>query len=142
MKGQRYQSVIGFGLLATSLNADNLKGLFGDPLSRKGNEMMRKVFMFVLALTLAVFATSAIAQTSTTGSIEGTVTDQNGAAVPGVTVTVTSPNLITPQSATSDDNGHYRVLNLPPGTYKVTVEATKGFGKYEKADVLVNLDKT
>src|SRR6267143_7190075 len=108
----------------------------------RGIHKMRKVFGLLLVLSFLAFSINAIAQTSTTGSIEGTVTDQNGAAVPGVTVTVTSPNLITPQSATSDDNGHYRVLNLPPGTYKVTVEATKGFGKYEKADVLVNLDKT
>lgn len=103
---------------------------------------MKKVLMFVVALTLALFATSALAQTSTTGSIEGTVTDQNGAAVPGMTVTATSPNLITPQSATSDDNGHFQILNIPPGTYKVAVEAAKGFAKYEKADVVVNLDKT
>src|SRR5467141_137120 len=85
-------------------------------------QMMRKVFMFVLALSLAVFASSALAQTATTGSIEGTVVDPNGAAVPGVTVTVTSLNLITPQSTTTDDNGHYKIANLAPGRYKVTVE--------------------
>ena len=39
---------------------------------------MKKVFMFVLAMTLSMFATSAMAQSSTTGSIEGTVTDPNG----------------------------------------------------------------
>ena len=63
--------------------------------------MMKKVFMFVVALALALFATSAMAQSSTTGSIEGSVTDPNGAAVKGATVTVTSPNLI---SATDRDD--------------------------------------
>ena len=43
---------------------------------------MKKVFMFVLAMALAMFATSAMAQSSTTGSIEGVVTDPNGAAIP------------------------------------------------------------
>ncbi len=102
---------------------------------------MKKIFMFVMAMALAFFATSAMAQSSTTGSIEGTVTDPNGAAVKGATVTVTSPNLISPQTATTKDDGRYQILNLPPGTYKVAVEAS-GFGKYEKGDVGVNLGRT
>jgi outer membrane receptor protein involved in Fe transport len=102
---------------------------------------MKKVFMFVLALTLAMFATSVMAQSSTTGSIEGTVTDPNGAAVKGATISVTSPNLITPQAATSNDDGHYLISALPPGKYKVAVDAS-GFGKYEKDDVSVNLGRT
>src|SRR3982074_2880770 len=87
-------------------------------------ETMKKVFMFVLAITLAMFATSAMAQSSTTGSIEGTVTDPNGAAVKGATVTATSPNLITSQTATTNDSGHYQIPALPPGTYKVAVDAS------------------
>ena len=103
---------------------------------------MKKIFMFVLAVTLATLAGSAMAQTMTTGSIEGTVLDPNGAAVPGVTVTVTSPNLISPQSGTTNDQGRFKILNLPPGVYMLAVEPTKGFAKFEKADVAVNLDKT
>jgi outer membrane receptor protein involved in Fe transport len=102
---------------------------------------MKKVFMFVLAMTLAMFATSAMAQSSTTGSIEGTVTDPNGAAVKGATVTVTSPNLISPQTATTNDEGRYQVPALPPGKYKVAIDAS-GFGKYEKDEVSVNLSRT
>ena len=47
-----------------------------------------RLVVFTLAVVLSLFA-SASAQTSTTGSIEGTVTDVNGASVPGVTVTAT-----------------------------------------------------
>ena len=83
-----------------------------------------------------------MAQTATTGTIEGTVTDINDAVVPGVTVTVTSPNLIRAQSATTDDEGRFRILNLPPGRYAVTIEAAKGFAKFEQTDVEVNLSKT
>jgi len=98
--------------------------------------------MFVAALSLALFTTSAFAQTSTTGSIEGIVTDPNGAAVKGATVTVTGATLISPQTATTGDEGRYRVLNLPPGdTYKVTVDAG-GFAKFESGNVAVNLGRT
>src|SRR5262249_22334089 len=103
--------------------------------------MMKKIFMFVVAMALTLFAVSAMAQTSTTGSIEGTVLDPNGAAVKGATVTVTSPNLITPQTATTNDSGRFQILNLPPGNYKVAVEG-QGFGKFEKENVAVNLGRT
>ncbi|HVG37894.1 MAG TPA: carboxypeptidase-like regulatory domain-containing protein, partial [Pyrinomonadaceae bacterium] len=91
-----------------------------------------RALMAMLALCLSVFTVGALAQTSTTGSIEGEVLDVNRAAVPGVTVTVTSPNLIRPQSATSDQEGRYRILNLPPGRYEVVVEAASGFGRFER----------
>src|SRR5215211_1624347 len=107
---------------------------------------MKNVFKFIalsaLLMSFALFAGSVFAQTSTTGSIEGTVTDQTGASVPGVAVKVTSPNLIAAQTATTDDSCRYRISNLPPGRYSVTVEAEKGFGKFERSDVEVNLSRT
>jgi outer membrane receptor protein involved in Fe transport len=103
--------------------------------------MMKKFFMFVAALSLALFATSALAQTSTTGSIEGMVTDPNGAAVKGATVTATSPQLISARTATTSDDGRYQILNLPPGRYKVEVDAG-GFAKFTSGDVEVNLGRT
>ncbi len=107
---------------------------------------MKNVFKFIalsaLLMSFALFAGSVFAQTSTTGSIEGSVTDSAGAAVPGVSVKVTSPNLISAQTATTDQGGRYRILNLPPGKYAVTVEADKGFAKFERSDVEVNLSRS
>jgi outer membrane receptor protein involved in Fe transport len=106
---------------------------------------MKNVFRFfalsALLMSFALFAGSVFAQTSTTGTIEGTVTDQTGAAVPGIAVRVASPNLISAQTAMTDESGRYRILNLPPGRYTVTVEAEKGFGKFERPDVEVNLSR-
>jgi len=105
--------------------------------------MKNSIRFIVLSLFVLCVSLSAFAQSSTTGSLEGTVVDQTGAAVPGATVNVTSPNLISAQSATTDDSGHFRVLGLPPGKYMVTVEAAgKGFSKFEQKDVEVSLSKT
>jgi len=97
----------------------------------------------LLALCLALFSMgSAFAQSATTGAIEGTVTDPQGGAVPNATVTVTGPNLISPQTGQTDDQGRYRILNLPPGRYVVTVGAISGFAETTRSDVEVNLSKT
>ena len=102
---------------------------------------MKNSLRFIsLSLLVLVFAFPAFAQTSTTGSIEGTVVDVNGAAVPGVTVTVTGGR--GSQSTTSNDSGVYRFASLEPGRYTVSIEATRGFGRFEQKDIEVNLGKT
>lgn len=82
------------------------------------------------------------AQTSTTGSVEGTVTDSNGAVVPNATVVLSGPNLVRPQTVTSDENGTYRFLQVPPGRYSVKIEAAGGFDTFEQTNVEVNLSKS
>lgn len=99
-----------------------------------------RLVVFTLAVVLSLFA-SASAQTSTTGSIEGTVTDVNGASVPGVTVTATRQGGRS-QTAVSNDEGIYRLPQLEPGRYVVTVEAAKGFARFEQTDVEVSLGRT
>ena len=75
----------------------------------------------LLALVaMLVQGTSVLA--GTTGSISGTVTDQNGAPVAGVRVTATSPSQNA--SVTSDAKGFYSVLNLSPDTYTITASKT------------------
>jgi outer membrane receptor protein involved in Fe transport len=75
---------------------------------------------------LAVSAGGAMGQ-SATGSISGRVVDEQGLAMPGVPITVKSPNLQGLRSTTSSDNGDYLLPLLPPGTYTVTFELS-GFG--------------
>ncbi|HEX8494198.1 MAG TPA: TonB-dependent receptor [Pyrinomonadaceae bacterium] len=103
---------------------------------------MRLFTVSLLILCLSLFTMSAFAQSSTTGSIEGMVTDPDGRPVPNATVTVSGSNLISPQTAQTDDEGRYRVLNLPPGRYTVVVGATAGFQETTRNDVEVNLSKT
>src|SRR5262245_22982950 len=55
------------------------------------------------------------------GSIAGTITDESGSALPGVTVTVTSSALQVPELIkTSGGRGDYEFLELPAGAYRVT----------------------
>src|SRR5438270_8901586 len=85
-------------------------------------EMMKKIFMFLVAMSVALFASLAFAQVATTGNITGTVTDQNGAAVAGATVTASGP--LGEKTATTDGNGIFRVENLIPASYNVKVSNT------------------
>jgi len=75
-------------------------------------------------MLLVVNVWSASAQSSLS-TIQGSVKDESGAAVPGVTITLTSPALQVPQIvAVSEADGNYRIGELPAGTYKITFELT------------------
>ncbi|MDE3156258.1 MAG: TonB-dependent receptor [Acidobacteriota bacterium] len=75
--------------------------------------------LLVLSIALAALASTARAQTPGTRLV-GTVTDAQGGALPGVTVTATSPALIGSQVAVSEGNGTYQFPALPAGTYTLT----------------------
>ena len=71
-------------------------------------------------------------------SIAGTVRDASGAVLPGVTVEAASPVLIEKvRSAVSDGTGQYRVTELPPGTYTVTI-SLPGFTTVKREAVEVS----
>jgi outer membrane receptor protein involved in Fe transport len=76
----------------------------------------------VLACLFA-FTTPAWAQTIN-GNIVGTVTDEQGAAVSGVTVTATNVETGAARTATTNEDGLYRIAGLPVGTYAVKIEKT------------------
>ena len=62
---------------------------------------MKSGYRFTLVLSVCLLLLAPIVVAQTTGTIEGTVTDQNGGALPGVTVEITSPNLQGQRSATT-----------------------------------------
>src|SRR5258707_14324037 len=88
-----------------------------------------------LALLTVLGAFSASAQTSN-GTIVGTVLDKSGSAVPKAKVTGSSSELGVVREFTTDSTGSYRLENLPPGSYAVTVEAD-GFSKFQVSKVQV-----
>ena len=104
--------------------------------------MQLRPHLLIFLIVLFSGSIHVAAQTATTGTIEGVISDSNGAVVPGVTITVTSPNLIQPQASVSNSEGRYQILNLPPGRYLVATQSTQGFARAVKEDVEVNLSKT
>ena len=88
---------------------------------------MRK-FTKMLIVGLAIFVTQVAVQAQTTGSLSGTINDQNNAVVAGATVTLLSNVAGAERSAVTDSNGAFDFQALLPGTYTISVEA-KGFKK-------------
>jgi outer membrane receptor protein involved in Fe transport len=72
-----------------------------------------------------------------TGTLRGTVEDSSGARVPSATITVEARGLAFSRAAEADDRGEFRVDVLPPGPYRVVVNA-KGFAEAE-AEILIQV---
>ena len=90
----------------------------------------------VLVIVSLLAGSPAVAQ-QTEGRIAGTISDQNGGVLPGVTVTVTSAATGATRNAVTDEQGRYTITNLPPGTYTVSAELS-GFGA-SKQEVTLGL---
>jgi len=82
-----------------------------------------QVPVLVLVLVLGSVA-AALGQTvsTTTGAINGKITDASGAVMPGVTVTITSPSMQGTRTDTTGADGIYRFSAIPPGDYTVRYE--------------------
>ncbi|HWW59818.1 MAG TPA: carboxypeptidase regulatory-like domain-containing protein, partial [Thermoanaerobaculia bacterium] len=92
---------------------------------------------FVVLLTILLLPVVAFAQSSN-GSISGSVTDDSGAAIPGVTVTATNLATGATRSAQSNTTGYFQIALLPPGAYGVTGELD-GFRAVKLDSVIVNV---
>ena len=89
-------------------------------------EMSRTRSALVLfAAALLLLAGQAWAQ-NPTGTLTGRVNDEDGGALPGVTVTAESPSLQGTRTTTTEGNGAYKLAFLPPGVYQVSY-ALEGF---------------
>lgn len=96
----------------------------------------------VFAIVSLLFVTASMAQTNTTGAVDGVVSDANGAVVPNATVTISGPNLIRTQTTQSNSDGTYRFLQIPPGRYTISTEPVSGFAAFRQENVEVNLTQT
>src|ERR687885_581999 len=99
---------------------------------------MKRVLWLVMVLCLGAF-TGLAQERTTTGAINGTVVDVNGAAVPNATVTVTGTT--GARTTNTNDEGLFKVENLVPGLYNVKVEL-QGFKTATTSNVEVQVGKS
>lgn len=99
---------------------------------------MRAIFNLLTIVLLVAVPVLSQSQ-STSGNIEGRVSDPNGAVIPGVSVTVTNQDTGLSRTMTTDSDGNFTFVLLPPGSYQVDVAAAKGFAaaKYQNIRVTV-----
>src|SRR5215510_11725916 len=77
-----------------------------------------------LLVVLFLSAHAAFGQAnSNAADIQGTVTDSSGALVANASVTARNPATNVSRDVTTNDEGFYRIINIPPGDYEITVEA-------------------
>jgi hypothetical protein len=93
--------------------------------------------MVLLALVWGVSA-SVAAQTASTGAVAGTISDNTGAVLPGVTVTVTNQSTGEARTANTGTDGSYAVPLLTPGNYHVEA-VLSGFKAITRTGVQVNV---
>src|SRR6185503_4617014 len=108
---------------------------------------------FLLALIVLATCSFAFGQ-ETTGSIEGNVKDTAGAFVPNVTLTITNAGASSSgttttgtgsgfkRTITTNEEGFFRILQVPPGVYDVVTTASGGFGEARYENVAVTIGQS
>jgi len=93
-----------------------------------------------LCVVLVGLSAPAYAQ-RTTGTIVGTVTDESGAVLPGVTVTLSGAGVAGNPTTVTGEGGTYRFVQLPPGEYNLTI-TLQGFATVNRERIVVPLGET
>src|SRR3989441_2548434 len=100
----------------------------------------KTVWLTVFAAVVLLAAAPVSAQIGQ-GRLTGQVTDAQGAVLPGVTVTATSPSLIGTRTAVTEPDGKFILVSLPSGVYKLTFDL-QGFRQFARENVQVVLGQT
>src|SRR5919112_2753943 len=91
------------------------------------------------ALLLTLLLALPAAAQEITGTITGTVTDQSGAAVPGLTVTVRNMGTNAAQNVVTDESGVYVATLLPAGRYEVSLELS-GLKRFVRSNLELSVN--
>lgn len=105
---------------------------------------LKPLMMILLGVLIALFALpgTVYAASATSGDVRGTVVDDSGLAIPGVTVRLESAALIGgAQQRDTNADGEFNFTELPPGTYTL-VASKSGFGQVRKTGVVVSIGRS
>src|ERR1041385_4700334 len=102
--------------------------------------LLNKVLLSVFCVLL-MSAAPAMAQTATSGTVVGVVTDASGAVVPNADVQLVNLETNTAFSQKTNGSGQYTFPNLAPGNYKITVKMS-GFRSASVSSITVEVNKS
>ncbi len=107
----------------------------------KSNRFLNTLAYTTLVLVVYLLPANIFAQTATTGTVLGTVTDTTGAAVAGAEVTLTDATTNLMRTQMTNDDGQFTFVGIVPGTYQLKVTA-KGFSVASLSGVNVEVNKS
>jgi hypothetical protein len=100
-----------------------------------------RFWALALLIVLGMNVMASAQSQSTTGVIEGIVADQSGAVIPDATVTVKQKEIGLERTTRTDDNGRFRAVLLPLGTYTLEIQK-QGFARYIGENIELTVGKT
>jgi hypothetical protein len=102
--------------------------------------MTRCLFPLTLTALGAMFLCAPLAspQATSTATVSGQVTDQQGAIIAGAAIQMTEPTTNSTLTTTSNEAGRYVIVNVPPGTYTMTF-SKPGFTNFRVNDTVVSV---
>ncbi|MGZ4965092.1 MAG: carboxypeptidase-like regulatory domain-containing protein, partial [Limisphaerales bacterium] len=96
--------------------------------------------MLLLTFLIALGGLVPLYAQSSTGSISGTVADQNEAVIPNATVLIKNTGTGFSRFTTATSDGRYHFVSVPTGTYELTVEAAT-FSKYIREGITLDVNQ-
>lgn len=108
------------------------------PISRKAIQVQ---LLLLLATWIILFFSLSLEAQQSTGSINGTVRDSSGGAVPNAAVTLTNVNTSVKRTEATNAVGVYVINNILPGAYKLSVDHA-GFGTVTRTGIVVEVNQT
>ena len=96
-----------------------------------------RLFVLIAAVLTAAFLPNEASAQAVTGTISGTIVDQQTAVIPGATITVINEATADSRSTVSDERGNFQITNLHPGTYTIRVELAS-FRTLERKNVVLS----
>src|SRR5271168_1969316 len=101
--------------------------------------MPRRQSLFAFVVSCAVLLLCGVARGQNTSTLSGSVTDPQGLAVRGAKVILKSASTATERDTVADESGHFTLVGLVPGEYKLRVEGGTSFSPYEVPSVMANV---
>lgn len=109
-------------------------------IKRTETTRLKTIVRAVFTGTLTLFCKATLLAQVLYGTLVGNITDPTHGVIPNATITITDPNTGSIRTAQSDDTGIYRLLNLSPGIYTVSVSAP-GLARFTATGVVVHANE-